>query len=314
MEAHAATRGTGLSHAMRATAVDATADVPRRARASGTSWRRLVGAVGRVLIAAGILVLLFVAHQLWGTGLLEARSQQALERRFTETRARVQEGAPPVPVPEGDAVAIITIPTLGLEKAVVEGVGVPDLKKGPGHYPDTPLPGQAGNAAIAGHRTTYGAPFYRLDELEPGDRIFTTTLQGRFEYRVTETKVVSPSAIEVLDASADDRLTLTTCNPRFSAAQRLIVVASLVGRAAPALAARPGPPTPDPVTDGLSGDRPSVTPAAAWGVAAAVIASLAWFAGRRWHRLAAYLVAAPVLAVVLFVFFENVARFLPANY
>ena len=299
---------------MKTADAEAPPSVSLDARARGAGWRRLVGGLGRVLIGTGVLVLLFVAHQLWGTGLLEARSQQALERRFTEARTQVQQGVPPAPVPEGDAVAIITIPTLGLEKAVVEGVGVPDLKKGPGHYPDTPLPGQAGNAAIAGHRTTYGAPFYRLDELKAGDSIFTTTLQGRFEYRVAEAKVVSPSAVEVLDATEDDRLTLTTCNPRFSAAQRLVIVASLVGKAAPALADRPQPVAPEPATDGLSGDRPSVVPAAAWGVAAVVIACLAWLAGRRWHRLAAYLVAAPVVAVVLFVFFENVARLLPANY
>ena len=299
---------------MRTAAAEAPPEVRECARASKVDWKRVVGGVGRVLSATGVWVLLFVAHQLWGTGLLEARSQQALERRFTEARQQVQQGVPPAPVPEGDAVAIITIPSLGLEKAVVEGVGVPDLKKGPGHYPGTPLPGQAGNAAIAGHRTTYGAPFYRLDELKVGDRIFTTTLQGRFEYRVAEAKIVSPSAVEVLDATVDDRLTLTTCNPRFSAAQRLVIVASLVGPAAPEIADQPRPVAPEPPADGLSGDRPGAAPAAAWGMAAALIAWVAWFAGRRWHRLAAYLLAAPVLAVVLFVFFENVARLLPANY
>ena len=79
------------------------------------------------------------------------------------------------------------IPAIGVDKIVVEGVSLADLKKGPGHYPETPLPGQEGNAAIAGHRTTYGAPFNRLDELEPGDEITVTTVQGEFTYEVTET-------------------------------------------------------------------------------------------------------------------------------
>ena len=86
--------------------------------------------------------------------------------------------------------ATIRIPKIGVDKAVIQGVGVPDLKKGPGHYPSTPLPGQPGNAAIAGHRTTYGAPFYRLDELAPGDKILVATKQGHFEYKVESSKEV----------------------------------------------------------------------------------------------------------------------------
>ena len=84
------------------------------------------------------------------------------------------------------------IPKIGVDKIVVEGVGRNDLRKGPGHYPDTPMPGQPGNAAIAGHRTTYGAPFNRIDELEPGDEILVTTLQGPFTYEVTGTEIVTP--------------------------------------------------------------------------------------------------------------------------
>ena len=108
-------------------------------------WRQLVAGVGPDADHPRRVVLLFVAHQLWGSGLSEARAPRT---------------APPVP---GEVVAIIRIPKIDLEKAVLEGVGVEDLKKGPGHYPRQP-----GNAAIAGHRTTYGAPFSRLDELQPG--------------------------------------------------------------------------------------------------------------------------------------------------
>ena len=143
-------------------------------------------------------------------------------------------GPPPPPAADGESVARIRIPRLGVTKVVVEGVSVDALKKGPGHYPGTPLPGQEGNAAIAGHRTTYGAPFHRLDELEENDLIYVTTLQGSFVYRVTESVIVSPRDVYVLDPSEDNRLTLTTCHPRYSARERLVVTAELLGDAAEA--------------------------------------------------------------------------------
>lgn len=142
----------------------------------------------------------------------------------------------------GSAIARIHIPTLEVSKTVVEGVRVSDLRKGPGHYPNTPLPGQAGNAAIAGHRTTYGAPFGDIDQLEPGNQIFVETIQGRFVYQVVAQGeghghiIVSPSAIEVLDQDFSmhpNRLTLTACHPKGSARQRIIVVAELVGKPVP---------------------------------------------------------------------------------
>src|SRR5207253_1324674 len=84
------------------------------------------------------------------------------------------------------------------DKAVVEGVGTEDLKKGPGHYPQTPMPGQKGNAAIAGHRTTYGHPFYDLDSLKPGDDVLVSTKQGKFRYQVDHSTVVDPHDVQVL--------------------------------------------------------------------------------------------------------------------
>ncbi|MFP5375722.1 MAG: class E sortase [Acidimicrobiia bacterium] len=326
--------------------------------------RRVVRGLGRTLIAAGVLILLFVAYQLWGTGLAEARHQRQLTRQFerslleapattttTATTAPAATPSPsdppttpatlpagPPPTPEGDAVALIRIPSIGVDKAVVEGVSLAALKRGPGHYPGTPLPGQPGNAAIAGHRTTYGAPFSRLDQLGPGDPILVTTRQGRFRYEVSSTRVVQPSETSVLDPTGDDRLTLTTCEPKFSAARRLVVVADLVGEAAepppapPPVATTtpeaPGPPatpatgpaTPAPRSlaeaeeAGLSGESASNGPAVAWGAAAAAVWLLTWLGGRRWRRWPAYLVGAPVFFVVLFVFFENLNRLLPANY
>ncbi|MGH9165995.1 MAG: class E sortase [Acidimicrobiales bacterium] len=290
--------------------------------------RRVMAGIGRTLIALGVLILLFVAYQLWGTGLAEARSQdklrQDLEGVLPVTPARPSSppttAAAPPPAPQGEAVAILRIPKIGVDKAIVEGVGLRDLKKGPGHYPTTPLPGQPGNAAIAGHRTTYGAPFYNLDDLDKGDDILVTTRQGRFRYQVTDKMVVKPSETKVLDATTEARLTLTTCNPRFSASQRLIVVAALQGQAAPAppppprgspAAARPT--TLDDDTD-LSGASAANGPALLWGFLAALVAGLTWLASVLWRRWPSYLLGAPVFLVVLFVFFENFSRLLPSNF
>ena len=308
--------------------------------------RRIVAGIGRTCIAAGMLILAFVAYQLWGTGLAESRSQDRLRSDFLDaletptttsttastvpgetTTSTTMSAAPPTPT--GEAVAIIRIPKIGVEKAVVEGVGVNALKQGPGHYPTTPMPGQPGNAAIAGHRTTYGAPFYRADELETGDLIQVTTRQGEFTYKVREKKVVRPSQNEVLEASEENLLTLTTCHPRFSAAQRLIVVGELTDNPAPA---PPPPPVPDeesgqgdpeeeePVEAptladeaSVSGDDTAKLPAILWGLLAAFVWLVTWLLSKRWGRLPAYAMGTPVFVVVLFVFFENFARLLPAN-
>src|SRR6185437_15664234 len=121
----------------------------------------------------------------------------------------------------------------------VEGVQLTDLAKGPGHYPGTPLPGQFGNAAIAGHRTTHGAPFFNVGDLHVGDRIKITTYVGTYTYEVwTEPFAVDPTQYSVVGPPPSGlgplavgknepkvELTLTTCNPKYSASQRLIIKA-----------------------------------------------------------------------------------------
>jgi sortase A len=132
------------------------------------------------------------------------------------------------PPPVGDALGRIVIPQIGLDWTVVHGVGVSDLRKGPGHMPRTPVPGQYGNSVISGHRTTYGAPFNRLDELGPGDRITVETLIGAHVYEVVDSRIVAPTDVWVVQPMDGAWLTLTTCHPKFSAQQRLIVFAKLV--------------------------------------------------------------------------------------
>jgi len=211
--------------------------------------RSLPARLGRWLLVAAGLVVLFVAYQLWGTAVVHWQGQRDLRARFdhalAEARAADHGGrARTIPYPAvGDPVAIIAIPRIGLDQVVVEGVGADQLAVGPGHYPGTSLPGQPGNSGIAGHRTTHGAPFNALAELQPGDPVVLTTLQGTFTYRVTRSLVVAPDDVAVLDRTATPQLTLTTCNPKYSAAQRLVVEARLVTPAAPATpvpAVRPG--------------------------------------------------------------------------
>jgi len=130
---------------------------------------------------------------------------------------------------DGSALARLEIPAIGIDNIVVAGIGVSDLKAGPGHFPDTPLPGQLGNAAIAGHRTTYGAPFFDVDQLAAGDEMIVTTLEGRYVYEVTNQQIVKPTAYEVVATSDPTQasLTLVSCDPKWTARNRIIVTGVL---------------------------------------------------------------------------------------
>lgn len=128
----------------------------------------------------------------------------------------------------GDAIGRIRIPAIGLESVVVSGTAAADLRAGPGHYAETPLPGAGGTTAIAGHRTTYKAPFREIDELRRDDTIVVEMPYGRFYYRVEKTRIVEPDALEVIRRVSSDRLVLTACHPLYSAAQRIVVFAKPV--------------------------------------------------------------------------------------
>jgi sortase A len=127
----------------------------------------------------------------------------------------------------GDAIGRIRIPEIDVNKVVVEGTDGDSLRKGPGHYPETPLPGIRGTVAIAGHRTTYGAPFRDLDKLEKGDELVVEMPYGRFVYEVEDEQIVEPSATYVTRRVGHDRLVLTACHPKYSAAQRIVIFARL---------------------------------------------------------------------------------------
>ena len=315
--------------------------------------RRTVREVGLALITAGVVILLFVAYQLFGTNITEANNQAALQRSFASqlrahapgpstTPTTAPQGAPArgggdaptvgaapaVSAPPGGAIDHLVIPRIGVNQYLVEGTGEASLSRGPGHYAGTAYPGQKGNAGIAGHRTTYGAPFYRLNELAVGDDIyFTDTTGARFRYQVDQAPfVVAPDDVAVLDPTPAATLTLTTCNPRFSATSRLIVKARLVGLPAPVTATGPpartpatvpaAAPAPAPPLTLTGGNRSAWPPALLYGAAVVLL----WVATRlvvnrtrRWARAGALAGGIALCCVPLWLCFENVVRLLPQS-
>jgi sortase A len=291
--------------------------------------RRSVREVGLALITLGVIILLFVAYQLWGTGIAEAHSQSVLKRGFNAAIApHSSSGDNPTlgtgtalsspTAAVGGAIDHLVIPKIHLDVYVVQGVADEDLRRGPGHYPQTVMPGQNGNAAIAGHRTTYGAPFFSADELAIGDSILLTDTADRtFVYKVSaRPRVVSPDDVAVLDNTPFPQLTLTTCNPRFSATSRLVIVARLTGPP-PLSATHPANLGPVAAIDNLGkGNGGAWPPSIFYGA----LMVLLWVGTRilinrtrRWARAGAYLGGIVVCLVPLWFCFENVVRLLPQN-
>jgi sortase A len=130
---------------------------------------------------------------------------------------------------DGDAVGRIKIPKIGVSQVVVEGTNTSDLMRGPGRYDDSSLPGLPGTTAVAGHRTTYGAPFRNINKLKRGDRLMMEMPYGKFTYELIRTRIVDPSDYGVTrSVRGQDRLVLTACHPLYSAAQRIVVFARLI--------------------------------------------------------------------------------------
>ena len=188
----------------------------------------------------GSFVLYFLVYQLVGTNAVTSAGQSDLRSQLqSEWSAQpAPRGDPkraaPRKVARGKALAVLDIPKIRLDnKVVVEGVGREELRKGPGHVPSTVAPGQPGTFGVSGHRTTYGAPFYRLDELAKGDTITVVTREAIYTYTVTRTDIVRPVDTQVLDnvkgpnGRLKSTITLTTCHPRYSARQRLVVFGDL---------------------------------------------------------------------------------------
>jgi sortase A len=234
-------------------------------------WRTTALGLGELLVTAGMVLLLFVVYEVYVTDLLTAQRQDELS-----TELREQWAADPTPergsltqVEIGDAFGVLRIPRLGEDytRVILEGTEEKQLSQGPGHYVDSALPGQPGNVGLAGHRVGKGSPFLDLDELRPGDPLVIETVDSWFVYRVLGDvatgdldadpsgipgqEIVLPTDVQVLNptpngpagaAPTGSYLTLTTCHPRFSARQRLVIHASLDGGAIAKATTPDGPP------------------------------------------------------------------------
>jgi sortase A len=275
-----------------------------------------------------VIVILFACFQIFGTSLLEHHTQTDLAAQFNKDTATtpsddrpyglIPATTPVVHQPAGSVIARIQIPAIAVNQYVVEGATAGDLEKGPGHYTGTAVPGQAGNVAIAAHRTTFGAPFGRLDDLRPGQLIFLTTTAGqKLVYSVFQTqRLVSPTDTSFLADFGDNRLTLTTSNPKYSAVQRLVLVARLEQPSTNATAAAlpsPGPP-PGPVpSDQTAGWNLNQLPLALLIAALLVLLALAYRRPSKDRRLLSVLILGPIWIAGLYLLFLAFTTVLPAT-
>jgi sortase A len=185
--------------------------------------RRGISALSVVLLLGGVAL---VGYPFF-TNVWQSRIQSQLDKQLASPE--LEQAYRARAVETGDSLTRIRIPALDVDAVVVEGVTPSALRAGAGHYPQTPLPCEAGNVSIAGHRTTYGKPFGNLERLKAGDTIELTTPIGGCVYQLTKAPfIVEPTDMSVLEATGDRTVTLTTCHPKGSAAQRLIVQAKWV--------------------------------------------------------------------------------------
>ena len=180
--------------------------------------RRTLSGLSVLLLLGGVALVGYP----FATNMWQGRIQQNLDNQIASPE--LQQAYRDRKVQTGDSLTRIKIPAIGVDTVVVEGVTPSALRAGAGHYPQTPLPCEGGNVSIAGHRTTYGRPFSNVDQLKPGDTIELATPIGGCVYQVSKDPyVVEPTDLSVIAPTADRSITLTTCTPKGSAAQRLII-------------------------------------------------------------------------------------------
>ena len=218
---------------------------PRGGRGAPKPRRRIsvVGVLGELLITAGVFVLLFLAWQLWFNDIVVANKlhQESLQQSQSWQRDEdtAEHGTPQDPPVLGTPAASATfglmiIPRFGADyyRPIAEGTGTFEvLNKGEiGHYPTSDMPGAVGNFAVAAHRTSYGKPFNQIPDLDVGDRIYVETRDGWYAYIFRNLEYVPPTGVGVIDpvpqdkgvAPTDRLMTMTSCNPLFSSAERII--------------------------------------------------------------------------------------------
>lgn len=240
-----------------------TAAPPQRRVRDPSPMRRALRALSTVLIVAGVLMIADAGLTLAWQEPISALLARIQQNRLSGQLDRIERTAP-TPVERrvlaalatqrrrieflarearrtartGAPIGRIDIPKVGADFVVVQGTDTASLRKGPGHYPATLLPGLGGTVAIAGHRTTYLAPFHDVNELKPGDRIVLTMPYARFDYAVQRVQVVLPTALWITRDAGYERLVLSACHPLYSASHRIVVFARLVRASARGAALR----------------------------------------------------------------------------
>lgn len=208
-----------------------------RTRSRPSAGQRILGGFGEILITLGLVLLLFVAWELWWTN-IDANKAQAEVTNELVQEFNSGKSTDPGDLIEGDTFGIMYIPRFGKDNAhpVTHGVTPEVLDRvGIGHYPDTQMPGEIGNFAVAAHRQTHGQVFWDIDKLVDGDKLYVQTSEGFFTYTYKRTIIVDPSRSDVLlpvpmkpgKEATVATLTLTSCHPLFSTRERIIAFAEL---------------------------------------------------------------------------------------
>lgn len=301
--------------------------------------RSRVTTISRVMTVAGGAIVLLLVYVFAVSSIPQRRSQSVLLEQFGQVLATSgarssstagadsgvltgdsTSGAPsnqpnfevaPPPPERGSPVALLQIPAIGVQQVVVEGTSTAELHNGPGHYRASVMPGEAGNAAIVGSRTSNGAPFRSLDQLHRGDEIKVTTTGGTFTYKVDDVRTLQPTTDpDPVQALKVNRLTLLTSSPPYRGGERLAVFATLQGRP---VAAQPGA---SPVAAGESDDAfaasaDSMVLALLWTQLLVLAFLGTWWLYARWRAWTVWLLSTPVLLALMFVVFENLAGLLP---
>jgi sortase A len=268
--------------------------------------RQVVRAVGLGVTLLGVFLLGFAAYLYGLSSVQESRSQATLYKQLSNELGNAL--APVGPTTPGAPVAILNIPSIGVhDLVVVEGTTSENLRLGPGHLRDTPLPGQGGTSMIYGRRTTFGAPFSRLAQLRPGDKITAITGQGTSSYTV----VALGSSHRLVENPATNQLILLTAASSTIPTYYLYVDANLTSTAQQSPG---GLPDIGPQETALSGDDNALVLTTLWAFALALVSVGATVAAARWSPWLTYLCAAPIVLAVLWNLYENLAALLPNVY
>jgi sortase A len=270
-----------------------------------------VRVAGRILMIVGLIAALFIVYELTITGLVEQGAQAGLLKQFQQAVPTTTLDAPSSSPAEGSPVALLIIPSIDVSQVVIQGTTPSDLKSGPGHLMNTPLPGEAGNVVIVGRRTTYGGPFARLDELTKGDVIRVATGRGAVVYVVSAVEHISPGGADPVLDTPDNRLTLVTSDPAFIASGRLMVRAELQNL--PLDISRRRPVLVGTADLGLAGDPMGLALGLIWGELLALVLWFAWHSRHRWSPEVLYLLTAPTALILMLLTFSSFDLLLPGT-